>query len=100
MTTPLTISSAQKADGTTSLTVRGEIDMSNTADLAEAISSAPGHVLLDFAEVDYLDSAGLAVLFANADRIELVANSMLGPVLEISGLTELVTVREVPSAHS
>ncbi|WP_155370938.1 STAS domain-containing protein [Catellatospora vulcania] len=95
-TTPLTISSALKPDGTTALTVRGEIDMSNTVVLADAIGSAPGRVLLDFAAVEYLDSAGLAVLFAHADRIELVTNSVLGPVLRISGLTELVTVRELP----
>lgn len=94
MTTPLDISSTRKADGTTALTVRGEIDMSNTASLAEAIDGAPGQVLLDFVAVDYLDSAGLAVLFAHAGRIELVANSILKPVLEISGLTELVTIHD------
>ncbi len=99
MTTPLTISSARKADGTTALVVSGEIDMSNTALLAQAISSEPGRVLLDFAAVDYLDSAGLAVLFANADRIELVSNSMLRPLLEISGLTEIVTVHETPPSR-
>jgi anti-sigma B factor antagonist len=93
MTTPLIISSAQNADGTTALIVRGEIDMSNTAILAEAIEKVPGRILLNFAEVEYLDSAGLAVLFAHADRIELVANSMISPVLEISGLAELVTIR-------
>jgi anti-sigma B factor antagonist len=96
MTTPLIISSAQKPDGTTALTVRGEVDMSNTVILTEAIDNAPGHVLLDFAAVDYLDSAGLAVLFAYSGRIELITNSLLQPVLEISGLTELITVHEAP----
>ncbi|MEV4418200.1 STAS domain-containing protein [Catellatospora sp. NPDC049609] len=95
--TPLNISSARKADGITALTVRGEIDMSNTAVLADALDSAPGRLLLDFAAVEYLDSAGLAVLFAHADRIELVTNRLLSPVLQISGLAELVTVHEAPA---
>lgn len=95
-TTPLHISSARQADGTTALLVRGEIDMSNTACLADAIDGAPGRLLLDFSAVEYLDSAGLAVLFARADRIELVANRLIDPVLRVSGLTSLVTVHEPP----
>jgi anti-sigma B factor antagonist len=93
MTTSLTINSVQRADGGATLTVQGEIDMSNSGVLADALDSAPGDLLLDFTAVEYLDSAGLAVLFAHSGRIELVANSTLRPVLEISGLSELITVR-------
>ncbi|GAA2356309.1 anti-anti-sigma factor [Catellatospora methionotrophica] len=95
--TPLDVSTARTEDGSTRLTICGEIDMTNSARLAEAISSASAPVLLDFAAVEYLDSAGLAVLFAQADRIELVANRMLLPVLTVSGLTELISVREAPA---
>lgn len=95
-TTPPDINSCRQADGTTALTVRGEIDMSNTALLADAIGRAPGPLLLDFSAVEYLDSAGLAVLFACADRIELIANRLIDPVLRVSGLTDLITVHEPP----
>ncbi|MEV0458202.1 STAS domain-containing protein [Catellatospora methionotrophica] len=95
--TPLDVSTARTADGSTRLTICGEIDMSNSAQLADAIGGASGQVLLDFTAVEYLDSAGLAVLFAHADRIELMANRLLLPVLSISGLTELISVRETPA---
>jgi hypothetical protein len=43
--------------------------------------------------VDYLDSAGLAALFAHAPRLELIAPPLLDPVLTVSGLADLATVR-------
>ncbi|MFE2347674.1 STAS domain-containing protein [Kitasatospora cineracea] len=92
MTTPLTLTPGRRPDGTAVLTAIGEIDMSNTHDLAAAIDSTTGPLVLDLSHVEYLDSAGLSVLFSRAGRIELVANPLLEPVLAISGLTDLVTV--------
>jgi len=92
MTAPLTITAGHRPDGTSVLSVVGEIDMSNAAVLAEALDAAKDHVLLDLSAVGYLDSAGLAVLFGHADRIELIANPEIGPVLTISGLADLATV--------
>ncbi|MFF8828602.1 STAS domain-containing protein [Streptomyces sp. NPDC015131] len=91
-TTPLTLTPGRRADGTTLLTAVGEIDMSNTDALAEALDSASGPVVLDLTGVEYLDSAGLNVLFSHADRLELIATALLAPVLTISGLAELTTV--------
>jgi anti-anti-sigma factor len=93
MTTPLTITSGRRADGTPLLTVVGEIDMSNTGTLAAALDASTGPVVLDLTAVEYLDSAGLTVLFDRADRVELLASPVLLPVLTVSGLTELATVR-------
>ncbi|MEV4252341.1 STAS domain-containing protein [Spirillospora sp. NPDC049652] len=93
MTTPLTLTPGRMPDGTASLTAVGEIDMSNTEDLAAALSRTSGPLLLDLTGVEYLDSAGLSVLFPHADRLTLIAGPLLMPVLTISGLAELATVR-------
>jgi anti-anti-sigma factor len=97
MTTPLTLTPDRRPDGTAVLTAVGEIDMSNSADLASAVTTAledgGGPVVVDLTDVEYLDSAGLSILLAYADRIEVVASPLLGPVLTICGLTDLTTVR-------
>ncbi|KOU68353.1 STAS domain-containing protein [Streptomyces sp. NPDC060334] len=92
MTTPLTLTPGRRPDGTALLTAVGEIDMSNTRELAAALAGTDGPLVLDLTGVEYLDSAGLSVLFPHADRIELIAGPLLEPVLTISGLTELTTV--------
>ncbi|MET7451923.1 STAS domain-containing protein [Streptomyces sp. NPDC005574] len=92
MTTPLTLTPGRRSDGKQLLTAAGEIDMSNTEALADALTGITGRVVVDLTGVDYLDSAGLAVLFAQADRIELIAGPVLEPVLKFSGLADLVPV--------
>ncbi|MGA4845809.1 STAS domain-containing protein [Streptomyces sp. G5(2025)] len=92
MTTPLTLTPGRRPDGTALLTAVGEIDMTNTDALATALDTAQEPVVLDLTGVEYLDSAGLDVLFSRADRLQLVATPLLAPVLTISGLTDLTTV--------
>ncbi|MGW0363364.1 STAS domain-containing protein [Streptomyces sp. NPDC002990] len=92
MTKQLTLTPGRRPDGTTVLAVVGEIDMSNMHALAAALDSTADRLLLDLTAVEYLDSAGLAVLFAHAHRIELIATPLLTPVLTVSGLAELTTV--------
>ncbi|GHD54493.1 STAS domain-containing protein [Streptomyces galbus] len=92
MTTPLTLVPGRRPDGTHHLAVSGEIDMSNIGALADALSTTAGPVVLDLTDVEYLDSAGLSVLFAHADRLELIATPLLAPVLKVSGLSDLATV--------
>ncbi|GAA2706631.1 STAS domain-containing protein [Actinoplanes palleronii] len=98
MTTALTLTSGHRAGSAPTLIAAGEIDMSNAetfaAALAEALAGAGGTTLVvDLTAVEYLDSAGLAALFANADHIEVVAGPLLGPLLTVSGLADLITVR-------
>ena len=93
--TPLTVSVGRRADGTPVVKAAGEIDMSNNADLAGAFDSTEGRLVVDLTEVDYLDSAGLSLLFANAERIEVIAGPVLVPVLTVSGLTAVAAVRTV-----
>lgn len=96
MTTPLSLTVGSHPGGGVVLTAVGEVDMSNCAELAAAADRAlgrgPGPLLVDLSAVDYLDSAGLNELFLRADRIEILASALLGPVLTICGLTELTTV--------
>ncbi|MFG1616530.1 STAS domain-containing protein [Nonomuraea wenchangensis] len=94
MTAPLTVVASQRPDGTLVLACVGEIDMSNAGALEEALADADGGgtVLVDLSAVEYLDSAGLTVLFSHVERIRLVANPLIEPVLTISGLAELTTV--------
>ncbi|MEU6389069.1 STAS domain-containing protein [Streptomyces sp. NPDC046939] len=91
MTTPLTLTIGRRPDGAAVLTAVGEIDMSNAAELAAALEGTSGALVLDLTGVEYLDSAGLSVLFPHAERIHLIANPLLAPVLAISGLTDLTT---------
>ncbi|MEU2056464.1 STAS domain-containing protein [Streptomyces bungoensis] len=93
MTTPLTLTPGRRPDGTARLTVGGEIDMSNAGSLADALDGGSGPLLLDLTAVEYLDSAGLSVLFAHADRLEIIATPLLAPVLTVSGLAQLAIVR-------
>jgi len=58
MTTPLTLSTGQRPDGTAVLTAVGEIDMSNAGQLRDALDRAgTGPLVLDLTSCDYLDSA-------------------------------------------
>jgi anti-sigma B factor antagonist len=97
MTTELTLTSGPGPDGAVVLTACGEIDMSNAETFAGALTravadAAGARLVIDITAVQYLDSAGLAALFAQADHIELRTGPLLAPLLEISGLTDLTTV--------
>ena len=98
MTTPLTFSTGQRPDGTRVLTAVGEIDMSNASSFREALSRASAgdaRIVVDLTGVEYLDSAGLTVLFSHASHIELVATPLLAPVLTISGLADITHLHEI-----
>ncbi|RDI34687.1 anti-anti-sigma factor [Lentzea flaviverrucosa] len=71
----------------------GEIDLSNAEAFAAAFADTTGPLVVDLTEVHYIDSAGMSVLFTHAGRAELIATSLLAPILEMSGLTSLTTVR-------
>ena len=97
MATPVTLSTSREADGQIVVTAAGEIDMSNLDGFERALGDAAAQangtpVRVDLTAVDYLDSGAINVLFAHADRVRLVANTFLMPVLRISGITELTGV--------
>ena len=99
MATPLSLNTHQRDDGTFVVVATGEIDLSNLDSFAEALSAATrdGAMLtVDLGGVEYLDSGALRALFANADRIHVIANPVLMPVLKISGLTDVASVESAP----
>ncbi|MFD5827222.1 STAS domain-containing protein [Lentzea sp. NPDC060358] len=81
------------AQGRSVVRVAGEIDLSNTDSFAAALEGTTGPLVVDLTEVLYIDSAGMSVLFAYADRAEIVATPLLAPIIEVSGLTSMATVR-------
>jgi len=95
MATALNIETQDRGDGTLVLTATGEIDLSNIDAFSGALSAAGTNgssLIVDLSDVLYLDSGAINVLFANAGRIRLIANPVLMPVLQISGLTDVASV--------
>ena len=97
MATPLELSTRAGADGIPVVTVAGEIDMSNAGRFRDALGLAAaavdgGSFVVDLTGVEYLDSAGVHVLFAHASRIRLIAGPLLEPVLSVSGLSGITAM--------
>ncbi|WP_090096983.1 STAS domain-containing protein [Lentzea jiangxiensis] len=93
MTTPLTLTRSEDSQGRSLITAKGEIDLSNTGAFASALADVEGPLVVDLTGVTYVDSAGMSVLFAEAGRLEIIATPLLGPLLEMSGLTSMATIR-------
>ena len=97
MATSLDLSTRRAADGAPVVTAVGEIDMSNADRFRDALGQAAGdggRLVVDLTGVEYLDSAGLHVLFAFTQGLSLIAGPLLAPVLAISGLSDVTSVRE------
>ncbi len=104
MTTPLNLDTARGEEGQIVLTAAGEIDQSNieafNRALATATTEAAGSgepLTVDLSSVEYLDSAAINALYANSDRIKLIANPLLTRLLTISGIGELTTIELPPT---
>jgi anti-sigma B factor antagonist len=99
MSTALTLHTSHHPDGVVVVAAVGEIDMSNTAAFAAALTDARGGaegstLVVDLTAVEYIDSAGLAVLFPHVEHLRLRAAPLLAPVLTVAGLDDLTTVVE------
>jgi anti-anti-sigma factor len=97
MATPVSLSTSRSADGQIVVTASGEIDMSNIDDfnrvLTDAVDQTDGQaVQVDLRGVEYADSGAINILFEHADHIRVRANTILMPVLEVSGITAVTTV--------
>ena len=99
MATPLELSTRRDADGTPVVAAVGEIDMSNAGRFRDALGQAAadgGPLVVDLTGVEYLDSAGVHALSAFTPGLALIAGPLLAPVLAISGLSDVTSVREPP----
>ena len=89
-------------DGILTLTLTGRLD-TNTAPLLEAElkESLPGteHLVLDFAALDYLSSAGLRVLLAaqkvmnkQGDMVVRSVNDTIAEIFDVTGFVDILTI--------
>lgn len=92
-------------DGVLVITVTGEIDMSNAGDLRNVIlESTPNEMLglvLDFSTLDYIDSAGIHLLYRLGDalrargqtlRVVIPESSPASDALRLAGVQRHVDV--------
>jgi anti-sigma B factor antagonist len=93
--------------GTWTLAVAGEIDVATSPELRRELHQLadrePSRIVLDLSDVTFIDSSGLGVLVGVLKRLReqdrdgvLVLEGLRGPVrkvFEITGLTELFTIR-------
>ena len=92
-----------------SVALAGEIDLSNADDvqsqILELTSNQLMHVLVDLSELEYLDSAGLRMLFRLAGRLSVsqIGLELLVPegspareMIELVGLSSVATVHSPP----
>jgi len=93
---------AECSDDRCVVRVRGEIDISNAADVAreieQAISPDCGYVVVDLAATAYLDSSGISLLIRLAERLRATRQRMQLVVPEdspIRGIVELTALPQV-----
>ena len=87
-------------DETVTLAVTGEIDMSSAGEFRRALedSKAPGRLILDLTGVDYLDSAGVKVLFDHLGQqpeVLVSSGTVILRVLDLTGLRDQLAIREI-----
>lgn len=97
---------AISSNGTVIVGVAGEIDLSNAARVRDAIGAALPDlpvVLVDLSATDYLDSAGIAMLFRLAERmsynrqeLRLVVppDAPIRAVIRLTNLDQVVSVMD------
>lgn len=85
-------------DGTTLICCAGEMDLATRDQLRDCLASVSGIIVLDFANVTFLDSSGIGVLARTAKRLRddggdlriARAQAIQRKALEIVGLAELL----------
>jgi anti-anti-sigma factor len=93
-------------DTSVRIVLSGEVDLANAAavedEIVAAITNQAASVSVDLGAVDYMDSAGMRILFSLASRLaglqiglEVVApvGSSARRLVEVSGLAPLVALR-------
>jgi anti-anti-sigma factor len=103
--TDATVQVDDDGDDSVRIAVTGEIDMDNCGDVEHRLLAAIGNqlaaVTLDLGGLDYIDSAGLRVLFTLGTRLQTLqiavrlvvpAESPLRRVIDLSGLAGVIPV--------
>jgi anti-anti-sigma factor len=96
----------RSVDGTVVVCVTGEIDLSNAATVRDAIAAALPNlavVTVDLSGTEYLDSAGITMLFRLAERLgydrqelQLVVPraAPIHAVIRMTGLDQVISVTD------
>lgn len=92
----------QMNDNTLTVLVSGRLDTTTAPELERFLADSlddVGHVVLDFAELEYLSSAGLRVLLATQKRMNQQGemqlrnvNDTIMEVFEITGFLGILTI--------
>jgi anti-anti-sigma factor len=103
--TEATVQVDHNGDGGVRITVAGELDMDNAASIEQqilaAISNQLTSVTLDLSGLDFIDSAGLRVLFTLGTRLAIlqIAFQLVVPpespirrMVDVSGLSGTVRI--------
>lgn len=86
---------------TLTVTLDGRLDTITSPDLEQSLSDLTGvaHLVLDFAKISYVSSAGLRVLLAlqkrmakQGDMVVRHVDKMVMEVLEMSGFVDILTI--------
>jgi anti-sigma B factor antagonist len=92
---------AADSSGVTVLELSGEIDISTVGRIREAIepmmTDPPGRIVFDLARLRFIDSSGLTLLLAVAERVPEVElrhpSPLVRKLIEITGVTDLFDIR-------
>ncbi|MCI5053024.1 MAG: STAS domain-containing protein [Simkaniaceae bacterium] len=80
MAVGLQIEVSQK-EGKTIVSLQGRIDATSTPQLedklAEIISAGGKHIIIDFAKVEYLSSAGMRLMLSNTKKLKSEAGNLV-----------------------
>ena len=85
-------------DGTTVVTVAGEIDMATASELRQGLVGTQGHVIVDLRAVSFLDSSGIAALVTARKQLLETGGDLrlrkpqgiVRKVLEVTGLVSWI----------
>jgi anti-sigma B factor antagonist len=87
------------ATGAPLITVSGELDVSNADELKEAVTAAIARnserVVFDLRELQFMDSAGIAVLLFASERASVVLrepSQVVRRVVELTGLDQVLAI--------
>jgi anti-sigma B factor antagonist len=107
VTLPLADVTFATDDGVVVASIRGEIDMSNAGEIGEAIghqvSNEPHALVLDLSAVEYIDSAGIQVIYelhsklsdrGQALRVVIAPGALIGEALRLTDVPRLVGASE------
>ena len=99
-TADMTFDVQEDEDGTLTVTVRGELDMTNVETLASAVAPAlerdPARLIVDVGDVAFADSSAIALWVQWATTVPEIelrdVPSLLRRVVESMGLTETLNM--------